>query len=80
MQRGELTVTGQDFAIIKLTGFPSKVDCFFKDQAVLVPCNPHHYDEVECEVHVSNTSLSGYVLKVMWTVTGVREVVFRVYY
>lgn len=80
MQQGELTVTGHDHATIQLRGFPSQVECFFKDHAVMVPCNPHHHDELECEVHHSNTVQSKFVLKIQWRVSGVREVVFRVSY
>lgn len=80
MQQGELTVTGHDQATIQLHGYPSKVDCFFKGHATLIPCNPHHHDELEAEVHHSNTVHTKFVLKIKWRVSGVREVVFRIFY
>lgn len=80
MQSGELTVTGHDHATIHLRGFPSKVDVHFKDHLIPIPCNPHHHDELESSVHRSNTTHEGYVLKISWHVTGVREVVWRVYF
>lgn len=80
MQQGELTVTGHDHATITLHGFPTKVECFFKDHVIPVPCNPHHHDEVECEVHHDYSGRHKFVLKIRWRVSGVREIVFRVYY
>jgi hypothetical protein len=80
MQQGELTVTGADSIIIPLTGFPGEVKCYFKDHVVVAPCNPHHFDELEYEVHLSNTVQGGFILKIMWVVSGVREVVFRIFY
>jgi hypothetical protein len=79
MQQGELTVTGHDHVEIPLRGLPSKVEAHFKDHDVAVPCNPHHRDFLECEVHSSNTNLGGFVLKIRWEVTGVREIVWHVY-
>ena len=78
--QGELTVVGRDFATIPLQGYPSKVICHFKEHAIPVPCNPHHFDELLAEVHHSNTVLSGFVLKISWNVSSVREVVFKIYY
>ena len=80
MQQGELTVIGKDSVTIPLRGLPSKVVCHFKENNIPVPCNPHHFDELLAEVHVSNTVLSGFVLRISWSVSSVREVVFRVYY
>lgn len=80
MQQGELTVTGQDQAVIVLNGFPANIVCHFKEKVIPVPCNPHHFDDLECEVHASNTVLSGYVLVISWSVSSVREVVWKVLY
>jgi hypothetical protein len=77
MQKGELTVTGHDYAVIPLRGAPSKVAAHFKDHETLVPCNPHHHDELECEAHANNGS---FVLTISWRVTGVREIVWTVFY
>jgi hypothetical protein len=80
MQKGELTVTGQGQATIPLQGYPVKIVCHFKDHFVPVPCNPQHYDSLECEAHVSNTVLSGFALIIQWSVSSVREVVWEVLY
>jgi hypothetical protein len=80
MQSGELTVSGSDHLAIALRGFPTKVDVHFKDDMLPVPCNPHHHDELEYEVHSSNLVLGKFVLKIKWRVTSVREIVWRVYY
>ena len=80
MQQGELTVVGHDSATIRLHGLPAKVECKFKDHVVPIPCNPHHHDELEAEVHHSNTHHGKFVLKITWRVSGVREVVWRVSY
>jgi hypothetical protein len=77
MQQGELTVTGHDHAIIPLHRRPSRVEAYFKDTNVPVPCNPHHFDELRYDVHVSNQHASGFVLKISWRVSGVREIVWR---
>jgi len=80
MQQGELTVTGQDNITIPLHGLPTKVEVFFKGHDIPIPCNPHHHDELEAEVNSSNTVLGRFVLKINWVVTGVREVVWRVFF
>jgi hypothetical protein len=80
MQSGELVVTGKDKVYIPLHKFPSEVHAKFKHDSSVVPCNPHHADQLEYEIHVSNTVLSGFVLLIKWNVTGVREVVWRVSY
>jgi hypothetical protein len=80
MQQGELTVTGHDRVEVPLRGLPSKVEAHFKDHDIMIPCNPHHHDELECEVHSSVHHHTKFVLKISWRVTGVREIVWHVYY
>jgi hypothetical protein len=80
MQSGELTVTGHDHAIIPLRGMPAKVTVHFEDHIIPIPCNPHHHDELHHAVHRSNEHHSGFVLRISWRVSGVREVIWRVYY
>ena len=80
MQSGELIVTGKDKAIIPLNGFPSEVKAHFKDDEVVVPCNPIHADTLEYEVHASNTVAGGFVLIISWDVTNVREIVWHAFY
>lgn len=81
MQSGELTVTGKDKAIIPLHHFPSEVKCHFKDHEHVHPCNHHHHhDELEWEVHASNTVRGGFVLVIKWSVANVREVSWHVSY
>jgi hypothetical protein len=80
MQQGELTVTGHDYYIIALRGLPAKVEAHFKDHALPIPCNPHHHDELDYSVHKSNKHHGGFDLKISWSVSGVREIVWRVSY
>ena len=80
MQSGELIVTGKDKAVIPLRGFPSKVTCHFKHPLDVVPCNPHHEDSLEYDIHVSHSHHSGFVLIIKWSVSGVREIVWHAYY
>jgi hypothetical protein len=77
MQSGELIVTGTDQVTIDLNDFPSEVKVHFKDEAQIVPCNPHHLDTLEFEVQ---TTVSGFVLLVKWSVTNVREIKWHVAY
>lgn len=80
MQQGELTVIGQDSATIALRSFPSKVECKFKDHAIVIPCSPHSHDELESSVHHSISHHGKYDLKITWNVATIREVVWRVWY
>jgi len=80
MQSGELTVTGRDHVKIILHKFPTKVIVKFKDHVTVVPCNPHHHDELTYEVHRSFFHHSGFELKIFWCVSGVREIVWYAYY
>ena len=80
MQSGELTVTGHDHATITLQGRPEKVTVHFKDNVIPAPCNPHHHDELKYSVHHNDFHHGGYTLKISWRVSGVREIVWKVYY
>lgn len=80
MQSGELIVTGKDQAVIHLHGRPCKVSCHFKHPHDVVPCNPHHEDYLEYDVHVSHTHHGGFVLIIKWSVTGVRDIVWHAHY
>lgn len=73
MQSGELIVTGKDEAKIVLRSFPIKVKVDFKDECDIIPCNPHHHDELEWEVR-HNHNHTGHVLIIKWHVSGVREI------
>lgn len=81
MQSGEITVTGYDHVEIPLQKLPSKVEVHFKDHDVVIPCNPHHHDELEYEIHSNshNHHHNKFVLKISWRVSGVREIVWHVY-
>ncbi len=74
MQKGELFVIGKDKAVIHLLGHPSEVRVHFVKEHNVVPCNPHHADELEYEVHRSSHSRSGFVLIISWSVSGLREI------
>ncbi len=80
MQSGELIVTGKDYITIDLRGLPAKAHAHFIHELQITPCNPHHRDELEWEVHNSNTDHSSFVLVISWSVTGVREVRWSVEY
>ena len=73
-QSGELVVSGKDKVHIPLDGYPRKVEAYFMDVCEIVPCDPHHVDMLECDVHASNTHKSGYVMVISWQVSGVREI------
>lgn len=79
MQAGELIVTGKDEARIPLHGYPRSVNCHFKEDEHHVPCNPHHEDWLEYEVHTS-IHHGGFVLLIKWHVSGVREIAWHVHY
>jgi len=78
MQSGELIVSGKNSLHIPLERVPAEVKCYFKDEFEVVPCNPHQVDELEYEVHTSNTLRSGFVLIIKWNVSGVREINWQV--
>jgi hypothetical protein len=81
MQTGELIVVGENHIIIPLNAFPSKVSVKFKDhEPERAPCDPGDVDFVACEVHASNHHLSGFVLRIDWSVSSVREVIWHAYY
>lgn len=77
MQSGELTVTGKDSFHIKLTGTPAEIKIDFKDEVDLAPCNPHNIDSLEFNIHHHKNK---FVLIIQWSVTGVREIKWKVTY
>jgi hypothetical protein len=77
MQSGELFVVGKDHVTIHLHGNPQKVVVQFKDEHHITPCNPNDFDELEWEVE---RHLFGYVLRIKWQVTDVREIKWEVDY
>lgn len=77
-QAGELVVTGKDKIDIRLRHHqPEEVFVVFKDDHHAVPCNPHHFDELEWELHYKE---GHYVLLIKWHVFGVREIFWAVRY
>lgn len=80
MQSGELFVTGKDSAQVLLLGFPSKVKVDFVGHTTVIPCNPHHYDQLEWDVQRSHAHHGGFTLVIKWVVTGVREIKWTVWY
>lgn len=79
MQSGELIVTGKEEVEIPLRNFPSYVKVTFKDHCIVVPCNPQNFDELEWEV-IKHCHKDHYKLHIKWNVTGVREIVWTVYF
>lgn len=81
MQSGELIVIGSNHIDIPLHKFPCETRVYFKDHLHdPIPCNPGSVDFLECEVHTSNLHLSRFILRITWSVSGVREIVWRVCY
>lgn len=80
MQSGELFVVGKDKIVINLHRFPSEVKVHFKGHDEIVPCNPHHSDTLEWEVHSTIHSSSGFALVIKWSVSSLREVVWQASY
>lgn len=78
MQKGELVITGSNSIRIPLDGRPRHFNVYFKHESEIVPCNPQDVDYIECDTHASNTTRSGFVLVIKWSVSGVREVVYEV--
>jgi hypothetical protein len=78
MQSGELTVTGKNSIHIPLEHLPAEVKVYFKDDCEVVPCNPHHVDRLEYEVHTNNKHHMHFMLIVKWDVSDVREIVWHV--
>lgn len=93
MQSGELTVVGSGKANIELgKHHPKYIVVRFKDDHIVIPCNPHHHDHLKWEVRNLHPSHrhdhrhehckhdDRYVLEVEWRVTGVRKINWSVYY
>ena len=80
MQSGELDVSGKDRIRIDLHKLPRDVKVRFSDDDCIVPCNPHHRDFVEFEIHATNRHHGGYVLIISWEVTGVRKIKWTAYH
>jgi len=80
-QSGELIVSGKDQVEIHLSGMPREVKCHFKDlQVCPAPCDIHHVDSLEYQVHHSIRHHSKYVLRINWSVSSVREIVWHIFY
>jgi hypothetical protein len=83
MQSGELIVIGHNRVNITLHNWPSEVRAYFRDRPCdSVPCNPGNSDLLEYEVHVqkSHHSHEKFVLTITWSVSSVREIIWRVQY
>ena len=88
MHSGELIVVGRDQVDIPLHRLPSEVHVRFKEEHELhhrhrhhhVPCDPGSVDSFECDVHYSNLVFGGFVLRINWSVSSVREIVWHVSY
>lgn len=90
MQSGELTVTGCNSTRIPIAAWPRQVIVRFKHEHEIVPCNPHHKDELEFEIigideHLRDHRKPGhhhhdrqFFLVINWEVSGIREIVWFV--
>jgi len=77
MQSGELIVTEKNNIHIPLDNAPAEVKVHFKDECEMVPCNPHDVDLLEFFVKNFNDK---FVLVIRWSVSGVREIKWQVFY
>ena len=73
MQAGQIVVTGKDEVDIRLTCNPIQVKVSFKDDEIIIPCNPKDYDELDWDIHYIN---GHFVLRINWNVSGVRTIVW----
>lgn len=80
MQKGELTVSGTNSVEIRLHAFPSEVKVEFNDEIIPVPCNPHHVDHLEYDVHTSTHHHKGFKLIIRWSVADTREITWKALY
>jgi hypothetical protein len=93
MYTGELVVTGQGKIEIDLGRHaPKKVKIKFKDECQIIPCNPHHYDELRGKIknhhhphrhdrrHDHCNHHDRYVLTIQWHVSNVRIIEWIAYY
>jgi len=88
---GELNVIGTDLVNIELKRHPREVLVFFKDECVVVPCNPRHFDSVEWVLHDGKTCHNHdhhhdkhdhhkNYLTIKWDVSGLRSIYWTVRY
>jgi hypothetical protein len=78
---GELTVVGQNSIDIPLFGHPHEVLAYFKPQHHHHhPCDPGATDTLEYQVHHSIYFHSQFVLRLTWSVSGVREIIWHASY
>lgn len=93
MHSGELVVVGNDKLEIELGNrHPSRVMVKFQDHHVIVPCNPHHHDQLRWEVknlhqhhphdfrHDHCHHNDNYVLIIKWHVSSLRVIEWFVFY
>lgn len=93
MVSGELIVTGKNHAELALERRPTHVKVYFKDDCVVVPCNPTHFDELEWRIReqidreVNTRSRSrdrdrhkSFFLEISWDVSASRAIMWEVIY
>lgn len=78
MKKGEIQVIGSDSISINLnsTIHPEDISVQFKGSVSLVPCNPHHEDDLQwtCTLGADGN----YYLTITWSVSGERTIDWRV--
>jgi hypothetical protein len=87
MHSGELVVTGTDHINIDLSECPDRVVVHFIDKPVIVPCNPHHRDDLGWHIfkeknihHHHHHYTSKRILRITWKVTGTRKIGWKIYF
>lgn len=80
MLTGELFVIGKDSVTINLLRkkHPEKITVSFKDKCVIIPCNPHHFDDLQWSC--SQGHHGDFHLTISWSVSAVREIVWHAYW
>jgi len=84
IQSGELIVTSKDAVEFKLGHYrPDEVIVEFKEECIVVPCNPKHHDDLRWEVihrHCNEHHREEFYLVIYWHVSDVRVIEWVVFF
>jgi hypothetical protein len=86
MVSGELDVTGKNKVELDLMRRPRRVRVHFKNDEVILPCNPNHFDELEWfvkereEGEMDGPKKRRFFLEINWSVNSSRAIVWQVLY
>lgn len=77
-QIGHITVSNHGSLEVHLKRHPDKVDIYFCDDSVEIPCNPANSDKIEWELKHLHSNKP--ILMIKWNVVGVREIEWIIKY